>query len=494
MRDESKEEHPLDVLLDAESDESFGVPIIRDRLHHGARESMSGDLQSWTAEDFSSIYVRFHPHLLRHASRYVSNPALAEEVVQDAFLYLLTSLPELDSELGVLKFLKWKIRLLSYDVLRSSTNRQINVSDEMLEVESGSDISHDIERAEDAAVIKLALAKLNPRQREVLIASVYEEKSYDEISAQVGLSNNATRQLIHRARRAFKVALIGEAESKGMSFSEIMSVAARRAATEAKKNVTVASVSVIVISISALIFSDLPAANDEQITIAAPVPSAVLSERLYSGPAVVDGLTSEQEYTETETVEAMSDTRAQSSTNNEIEAANSSDKANSELGLAQVEEDPLPISIDSENQPIRTFSTQEFSNVLSTDVNDAGIYSSSYSALFSEIFEGESIEVFGGTGISAFLDLDTEELEVREVLYQFNVDGNPYVAVASNQKIEKFEEEGSTILLTEASGFYIVGNELDVITESPLYWATAITRLELSAEGFPESASIKITG
>lgn len=47
----------------------------------------------------------FRPHLERHAKRYLSNPVQAEEVVQDAFLYLMTTLPELDTELGVLKIM-----------------------------------------------------------------------------------------------------------------------------------------------------------------------------------------------------------------------------------------------------------------------------------------------------------------------------------------------------------------------------------------------------
>ena len=96
------EEDPLDSWLDAESAESFGEPEIRDRFDPAADENVDGNLTKWSAQDFASIYVRFRPHLERHARRYLSSPVQAEEVVQDAFLYLMTALPELDSELGVL--------------------------------------------------------------------------------------------------------------------------------------------------------------------------------------------------------------------------------------------------------------------------------------------------------------------------------------------------------------------------------------------------------
>ena len=77
-------------------------------------------LKDWSAKDFANIYVRFRPHLISHAQKFLREKTQAEEVVQDAFLYLMTALPELDSELGVLKFLKWKTKMLCLDIIRSS--------------------------------------------------------------------------------------------------------------------------------------------------------------------------------------------------------------------------------------------------------------------------------------------------------------------------------------------------------------------------------------
>jgi RNA polymerase sigma-70 factor (ECF subfamily) len=98
------------------------------------------------------------------------------------------------------------------------------------------EVSSYLEQQDDAAVLRLALSKLTPRHREVLLASVYEEKSTLEIAGQVGLTENATRQLIFRARAAFKKALLGEdVNTDGMTAAAILSVAARKAAAEAKK-------------------------------------------------------------------------------------------------------------------------------------------------------------------------------------------------------------------------------------------------------------------
>jgi RNA polymerase sigma-70 factor (ECF subfamily) len=213
-------------------DESFDDVENPEFRAHGAAV-----LKDWSAQDFANIYTRFRPHLERHARKFLRSQHQVDEVVQDAFLYLMVTLPELDSEIGVLRFLKWKVRLLCLDVIRASGRAIINNIDEIAEPASKDDeVGSEMEHIEDAAIVRLALSKLNPRHREVLLASMYEEKSTREIASQVGLSENATLQLIFRARAAFKKALLGaDVDTAGMSVSAILSVAARKAAEEAKK-------------------------------------------------------------------------------------------------------------------------------------------------------------------------------------------------------------------------------------------------------------------
>ena len=246
-------EDPLEALLDEQSDEEFGELALKDRAGKPVK------LAEWTAQDFSSIYLRFRPHLERHARRFLNNPSQVDEVVQDAFLYLMVSLPELDSEIGVLRFLKWKTRLLALDVIRASGRAYINSIDDVQEPASNDpEVSINLEQQDDAAVVRLALSKLNPRHREVLIASMYEEKSTEQIAEQVGLSENATRQLIFRARAAFKKALIGDLDTTGMSAAAILSVAARKAASEGKK---VGAAALTLIALVVMSFTAFPGLN-----------------------------------------------------------------------------------------------------------------------------------------------------------------------------------------------------------------------------------------
>ena len=262
-------EDPLEALLDEQSDEEFGDLALKERTGKPVK------LADWTAQDFSSIYLRFRPHLERHARRFLNNPSQVDEVVQDAFLYLMVSLPELDSEIGVLRFLKWKTRLLALDVIRASGRAYINSIDDVQEPASHDpEISSALEQQDDAAVVKLALSKLNPRHREVLIASMYEEKSTEQIAAQVGLSENATRQLIFRARAAFKKALIGDVDTSGMSAAAILSVAARKAASEGKKVGAAALTLIALVVMSLTVFPGLNRATTDQMAEAPVTPGS----------------------------------------------------------------------------------------------------------------------------------------------------------------------------------------------------------------------------
>jgi RNA polymerase sigma-70 factor (ECF subfamily) len=66
----------------------------------------------------------------------------------------------------------------------------------------------------------------------------------------MGLSNNAFRQLLFRARASFRQALVGEAETAGKSISEILSIAARKAAQDSGKIVASAGAFLLVLALS----------------------------------------------------------------------------------------------------------------------------------------------------------------------------------------------------------------------------------------------------
>lgn len=450
-------EDPLEQLLDQETDEEFGLPEFKE---HFADTLTPAVLKDWTAADFASIYVRFRPHLERHARRFLVNPSQVEEVVQDAFLYLMTTLPELDSELGVLKFLKWKVRLLCLDVIRINSRASFAPIDEQPEMAAQTpEMSQSMERADDAAIVALALAKLQPRHREVLIASIYEEKATDVVAAQMGLSENATRQLLFRARSSFKKALIGEADTAGLSVGQILSLAARKAAAESGKYISAAGAFLLVLAVS---FGILP--NISQ-------PVAPVAEPAQSQPAEPEALVEEEATSEEQPVTDVT-----------VPAEQVASPATSTVATPAVAA-PEPI-----------FDEFSLSSILQTNVSQAGYYTNSYASsdFLSAGFRASSIEIFGGTGISAFLDIDFTNRSVYNVVFQMWVDGKRYYAVAENASAVTNSVVGGFEVVHRSSEFWVVDDRGNVFDQSPLANATAVVTLTLDSNGNPVKAALQV--
>lgn len=461
--------------MEEETDEEFGMPELRVHLADSLTPAV---LKDWTAADFASIYVRFRPHLERHARKFLNNHSQVEEVVQEAFLYLMTTLPELDSELGVLKFLKWKTRLLALDVIRANSKVTLAPIDESPDLASNDpELSQDLERAEDAGIVALALSKIQPRHREAIIATLYEEKSADVVAAQMGLSENAFRQLLFRARSSFRKALVGEAETQGKSISEILSIAARKAAKESGKYISAAGVLVALWGFT-LTF---PYWNGVQ---SSPNPSPVALSQLEtlrgSGPPeriVQDYYRVEERRQEAplEVDTAVTSPVQVEPTIETIESFEASPQKSQQVQAA----DPL-------------LSPTSMATILSTNVSNAGIYSAGYNALLGDLFRGVSVEIFGGTGISAFLDLELGSASVNQVIFQMRIEEDSYLAVAQTNSIETLIDDGGYTIAILAQGFYVVDLEGNVFSESPLATSSASITLELDQDRRPIAASMKI--
>ena len=452
-------EDSLEELLDQESDEAFGLPDIKERLE-------PAKLKDWTAADFASIYIRFRPHLERHARRFLVNPSQVEEVVQDAFLYLMTTLPELDSEIGVLKFLKWKTRLLALDVIRINSRASIAPIDDVPEMPAKlDDFNLELERADDAAIVALAMAKLNPRHREALIATLYEEKSQEVVAAQMGLSENALRQLLFRARAAFKKALVGEAETQGKSISQILSIAARKAAAESSKYLSAAGAFLLVLAVSFGLLPNLSFNSPTTEVAEAPVQTQT-PEPQDSGEA--------------------SENQAPSQAS-ETQEATTNDVAN-EVLVAEPAIDVTPLPTP-EVTALPSLTDADFAQILNTNVSQAGFYTSSKAASFADFFQGESIEVFGGTGISAFVYVNPSTLKIENAMFQMWVDGTRYYAIARTSSVSNL----GLNLGYEGSNFYVVDDQGRVFDASPLANASARVELEVDVQGKPVKASLKVS-
>ena len=496
-------EDSLESLLDEESDEEFGLPKFQE---HFADSLTPAVLKDWSAKDFASIYIRFRPHLERHAKRFLNNSSQVEEVVQDAFLYLMTTLPELDSELGVLRFLKWKTRLLALDVIRANSRVSLAPLDEHGEFEANiPEISQDLERADDAAIVSLALAKLQPRHREALIATLYEEKSAQVVSAQMGISENAFRQLLFRSRSAFKKALIGEAETVGLSMSGILSLAARKAAADSGKIASVAGAFLLVLAVSIGVIPNL----------ASTTPEEIVSQPLVIGQDPAAPSTADNSATSPR-VPAESDAEGSSGELQPIEleavvpaaAALVGDDTDNQSGVDTIDSETQfalpainPIDSLSDEPSEESIRRNLVVGSLQQTLNDSAAASLAFGSGNSSAYLASSgvLELSTGSGLTGRLTFDVSSKSgIESAWFKISVDGKDFISVPNVSFSQKTNRQDGTVLIEYIATDLLIGDasgEFDFLAINDTVVSRSAMRIDLvlSSTGQLLNSSISLT-
>jgi len=176
---------------------SFTAPVgVRD-LSDAALAQRLADGDRWALD---AIYRRHAPALQRYARRYV-DAALAEDAVHDAIAR--TQLALLGSGRTV-ELRPWLFRCVRNACL-SEIDRAANRRSGELPTDpvaaGGADCCDVAARNEDLRSALRHMAELPPRQREALALRALDGRGYDELAEHFELTENATVQLVHRARR-----------------------------------------------------------------------------------------------------------------------------------------------------------------------------------------------------------------------------------------------------------------------------------------------------
>ena len=160
---------------------------------------------------YAALYDRYSEQVYNYCLRLTGSPEDAADATQDAFVKVLGRLQH--DERPVLDFAAYLFtaaRNESYALMRRRSRTQL--TDETPEPLSPvPDVETDPERAallqDSQEAVRKANAELAPRHREVLALREVAGRSYGEIGAIMGISENAAAQLIWRARSKLKGAL-----------------------------------------------------------------------------------------------------------------------------------------------------------------------------------------------------------------------------------------------------------------------------------------------
>jgi RNA polymerase sigma factor (sigma-70 family) len=198
----------------------------------------------WTVAELGAFYTEHRSELLAHANRVLKDSAKAEEITQDALIKFMLAAPELDSNDHALSYLHRTIENLCIDLFRLEGRRPnlVVIDDAQAEVEAAWQVSGDhsqaISAAEDAAIIRQALALLSPAERAALVMWEMEGRSTEEIAAELGIKESAVRHTVSRARTSLRRVLseLVIDEERGLTALDMLSTTYKKAAELAQKS------------------------------------------------------------------------------------------------------------------------------------------------------------------------------------------------------------------------------------------------------------------
>jgi RNA polymerase sigma factor (sigma-70 family) len=252
----------------------------------------------WTVAELGAFYTEHRSELLAHANRVLKDSAKAEEITQDALIKFMLAAPELESTDHALSYLHRTIENLCIDLFRLEGRRPnlVVLDDATAEVEAAWQVDGDhssaISAAEDAAIIRQALAMLSPAERAALVMWEMEGRSTSEIASELGIKESAVRHTVSRARASLRRVLseLVIDEERGLTALDMLSTSYKKAAEIAQKSSKVA-LSLLLVVTAFLGFNSLTGneGNVQVSDLAISTPTTVTEEAVTpAAPVVVE--------------------------------------------------------------------------------------------------------------------------------------------------------------------------------------------------------------
>lgn len=151
-----------------------------------------------TAQEFKQRFMPFHRLLYRVAYHLTGNAQDAEDLLQDTYLKLWTKRDDLPPEAQTEAYLITLMRNLYRDQRRLKRIETVDIDPHSIPLPIEGEQE---EVSGDHAELQSLINKLPDKQRQVIQAHIIEDRTYEEIEQDTGLSNGNIRVIISRAKQ-----------------------------------------------------------------------------------------------------------------------------------------------------------------------------------------------------------------------------------------------------------------------------------------------------
>ena len=168
-------------------------------------EPRSSTAVSTRQQQFEALVRAHSGELYRYAYWLCGESALAQDLVQETFLRAWRSLDALRETVAAKA---WLTTILRREHARLFERKPMPTTD--LDDLDLTDTGPGPERTGEDAVMRAAIAKLEPKYREPLVLQVLGGFSCEEIASQLGITEAAVMTQVFRARQKLKAMIEGE--------------------------------------------------------------------------------------------------------------------------------------------------------------------------------------------------------------------------------------------------------------------------------------------
>ncbi|MCW2709310.1 MAG: polymerase subunit sigma-24 [Frankiales bacterium] len=240
------------VVLPPVSDDPVFSAVLPDPAEAGAASprAIGSD-----PHDFAALYMRHRWSFALHARRFLSDQRDIDEVVQEGFLKLFLAMPELETELQALSYARRTITNLCIDRYRADQRRPrlVDLETAPADVFVEDEEIDPVVAAEDAAIVREALAQLSPLHREALLKREVEEKPLPQIAAELDIPVEQVKHVLHRARGALRRLLVGTHVQPGVDLDFAIVLAANKHRAKAAAKPTGAAVVAVLLVLAGVV-------------------------------------------------------------------------------------------------------------------------------------------------------------------------------------------------------------------------------------------------
>lgn len=180
--------------------------VVTDSLPSDLDAALVGRAQRGDRAAFEQLVRRHQRGMWHLARRYLRSEADASDATQQAFVRAYRALDGFRGEASVRS---WLYRITINVALNLVRGRQREQPSELPEdaLTVGAVGSAGLERGEESAAMRAAVARLPPKQRLVLELRVYDELSFREVAALADCTENAAKVNFHLAVKRLRALL-----------------------------------------------------------------------------------------------------------------------------------------------------------------------------------------------------------------------------------------------------------------------------------------------